>query len=99
LIRESFAASDAMAAATGLVRQALTTGPRPDLPTGPPAQVTAAVMATLRDATALLRRRAPGELESFRAAVLDAADEVARAVRGVHPAEAAVIERIRTALA
>lgn len=98
LIRESFAASNAIATTTGLVREALTTGPRPDLPIGPPAEVTATVLATLTDAMAILRRRAPEELESFRAAVLGAADEVARAARGVHPAEAAMIERIRTAL-
>jgi hypothetical protein len=99
LIRESFAASSAIVATDGLVRRALTTGHRPTLPSGPVSEVTASVLATIREATRILRDRAPGELDDYRAAVLTASDEVAKASRGVHPDEAAMIDRIRAALA
>nr|MDT0663076.1 hypothetical protein [Micromonospora sp. DSM 115978] len=99
LFRESFAASNAIAGATGLVRAALTEGPLPTLPRDSSEEVGRTVMAALREAVAMLRERAPDEVDNYRSVVLAAVDEVARASRGVHPREAAMIDRIRDALA
>ncbi|WBB82052.1 hypothetical protein O7606_12205 [Micromonospora sp. WMMD882] len=98
MIRESFAASGVIMDAQGVVRQALTSGPLPRLPQGPAAQVESAVLTTLGQALAILRAKAPAEVAAYRSVVLTAADRVARAHRGVDPAEQAAIERVRTVL-
>ncbi|MDG4829382.1 hypothetical protein O7627_08695 [Solwaraspora sp. WMMD1047] len=99
LFRESFAASNAIAGSTGLVRDALTDGPLPTLPRDSSAEVTRTVLAGLREAVAILRERAPDEVENYRSVVLAAVDEVAKASRGVHPREAEMIDRVRNSLA
>lgn len=99
MIRESFAASNAIAGAPGLVGEALAGGPAPILPKGSAAGVAGGVAESLRSAMRILREKAPAEVDNFRAAVLVAADEVAKASRGVHPEETASIDRIRDALA
>lgn len=57
------------------------------------------VLPALGRAVDILREKSPQDLAAYRDVVLAAADRVARAHRGVAPAEAAVIERIRGALA
>ncbi|MGC5021161.1 hypothetical protein [Micromonospora sp. DT47] len=99
MIRESIAASDAMADASGLVKEALTTGPLPRLPRESALEVESVVLPALGRAVDILREKSPGDLAVYRDVVLAAAERVARASRGVVPAEAAVIERIRGALA
>ncbi|SCL20979.1 hypothetical protein GA0070624_2182 [Micromonospora rhizosphaerae] len=99
MIRESMAASGVMADASGVVREALTTGPLPKLPRDSTLEIESVVLPALTRALQILREKAPDELETYRSVVLAAVDRVAGADRGVAPAEAAMIDRIRTALA
>ncbi|MEU8024310.1 hypothetical protein AB0B88_19085 [Micromonospora haikouensis] len=99
MLRESFAASGAMAGASGPVKEALTTGPLPRLPRDSALEVEAVVLPALGRAVEILRAKSPGDVAAYRKLVLAAADQVARAHRGVTPAEAEVIDRIRGALA
>ncbi|WP_121158856.1 hypothetical protein [Micromonospora pisi] len=103
MVKESFAASNAIAGSTGLVREVLTTGGLPRLSAGSPgelqpAEVEAVALPALRRAVQILSVKAPGELENYRHTVLRAGDEVARASDGVSEAEAAMLDKIRDAL-
>lgn len=98
MVRESFAASGAIAGSSGLVKEALTSGPLPRLPEGSAQQIELAALAALGRAVAILREKAPGEVAAYRSVVLDAVDRVARAHRGVDPAEQVAIDRVRTVL-
>lgn len=98
MIRESMAASGAMADASGVVKEALTTGPLPKLPRDSALEVESMVLPALRRALEILQEKSPGELEAYRSVVLAAADRVARSHRGVAPAEAAMLDKIRNAL-
>ncbi len=99
MVRESFAASGAFGAASGVVKDALTTGPLPELPRDSALEIEATVLPALSRSVAILREKSPGDVEAYRSVVLGAADQVAQAHRGVTPAEATVIDRIRDALA
>lgn len=99
MLKESFAASGAIADTSGLVKEVLTTGPLPSLRAESSSAVEATVLPALRRSVAILRERAPDEVGPYRSAVLTAADAVARAHRGVDAAEAAVIAKITDALA
>lgn len=94
-IRESFAASAALAGTTGLVREILTGG---ELPKPAPGEASE-VLSALRRALAILAAKAPQELASYRSAVLGAVDRVAGAVGGVTARESELIDRVRDALA
>jgi hypothetical protein len=98
MIRESFAASSSIGRTTGLVKEVLTSGPQPRLPSDSPADVPGEVLPALRASVAILRDKAPGELANYRSAVLTTIDRVARAVNGINPAEAAMIAEVRQAL-
>ncbi|TDC77534.1 hypothetical protein E1193_22345 [Micromonospora sp. KC606] len=98
MIRESFAASGVLGEASGVLRQALTTGPLPRLPQGSTPAVEVAVLPALSRAVEVLRVKSPEEVAVYREVVLAAAARVARAHGGVTPGEAAAIERIRKAL-
>lgn len=98
LFRESFAASGAMADASGVVKEALTSGPLPKLPRDSALEVESVVLPALRRGVEILTEKAPADVGVYRAVVLAAADRTARAHRGVSPAEVEVIERIRGVL-
>ncbi|HYN96450.1 MAG TPA: hypothetical protein VES42_21625 [Pilimelia sp.] len=98
MLRESFAASGVLRDSTGVVREALTRGGQPRLPKAPQEAVEAVVLPALRDSVGILRAKAPDDLEHFRDTVLTAASRVAGAAGGVHPAEAAALDKIRDAL-
>ncbi|MEU7927675.1 hypothetical protein [Micromonospora sp. NPDC049107] len=99
VIRESVAASGALADASGVVKEALTTGPLPRLPRDSQLEIESVVLPALGRAVRILREKSPDDVEAYRSVVLNAADRVAHAHDGVAPAEAAVIDRIRGALA
>ncbi|MER7456279.1 hypothetical protein [Micromonospora sp. NPDC126480] len=99
LIRESFAASGAMADSSGVVKEALTSGPLPKLPRDSELEIASVVLPALTRAVAILREKSPPDVATYRDVVLAAADRVARAHGGVTPEETAMIERIRGALA
>jgi hypothetical protein len=64
-----------------------------------PSEVDAAADEALQAAVATLRAKAPDEVESYRAFVLELAEAVGRAAKGGDEAEAAAIERVKAALA
>ncbi|MFY1619687.1 hypothetical protein [Micromonospora sp. WMMD736] len=99
VIRESVAASGALADASGVVKEALTTGPLPRLPRDSQLEIESVVLPALGRAVRILREKSPADVEAYRSVVLTAADRVARAHAGVAPAETAAIEQIRGALA
>jgi len=99
VIRESFAASDALAGASGLVKEALTGGALPRLPKSPPADVAEAVLPALRRSVAILAAKAPEELAGYRLTVLQAIDRVAGAADGVSERESGMIAKVKEALA
>ncbi|MET8356186.1 hypothetical protein [Micromonospora sp. NPDC005171] len=98
VIRESIAASDALADASGTVKEALTTGPLPRLPRDSQLEIESVVLPALGRAMRILREKSPRDVDAYRDLVLAAADQVARAHDGVAPAEAAAIDQIRVAL-
>ncbi|WP_433390967.1 hypothetical protein [Micromonospora sp. KLBMP9576] len=98
LFRESFAASGVVADSSGVVKAALTSGPLPKLPRDPERGIEAVVLPALGRAVRILREKSPRDVADYRRVVLSAAQRAAGAHRGVAPAEAAVIERIRGAL-
>ena len=63
-----------------------------------PSEVDAAADEALQAAVATLRAKAPDELESYRAFVLELAEAVGRAAKGGDAAEAAALERVKAAL-
>jgi hypothetical protein len=98
MVRESFAASGALADTSGLIKDVLTRGPLPELPKDSPAAVEAAVVPALRRSVEILRAKAPEELDNYRTAVLTAAERVASAARGVTEAETTMMSKVRDAL-
>ncbi|MFE9202134.1 hypothetical protein [Micromonospora sp. NPDC007230] len=99
LVRESFAASGALGGASGVVKEALTTGRLPQLPRDSALEIEATVLPALRRAVEILRAKSPADVEAYRSVVLAAAEQVAQAHRGKSTSEAAVIDKIRGALA
>ncbi|MEU5720652.1 hypothetical protein [Micromonospora sp. NPDC047738] len=99
LVRESFAASGALGGASGVVKEALTAGRLPQLPRDSALEIEATVLPALRRAVEILRAKSPADVETYRSVVLAAAERVAQAHRGKSTSEAAVIDKIRGALA
>ncbi|MEW2442195.1 hypothetical protein [Micromonospora marina] len=99
MVRESFAASGALAEVGGVVKGALTTGPLPQLPRDSVLEIESVVLPALGRSVEILRAKSPDDVETYRSVVLSAAERVAQAHRGIEPAEAAAIEKIRRALA
>ncbi|MEV7262597.1 hypothetical protein AB0N38_03500 [Micromonospora aurantiaca] len=99
MVRESFAASGALAEVGGVVKEALTTGPLPQLPRDSVLEVESVVLPALGRSVEILHAKSPGDVETYRSVVLAAAERVAQAHRGIEPAEAAAIEKIRQSLA
>lgn len=101
LLRESAAASGAFTGASGLVRDVLTTGGLPTLPRASrkdQGRVEAEVLPALTESVAILRAKAPDEVDNYCEAVLSASQRAAEAARGVHESEAAVLAKVRAAL-
>jgi hypothetical protein len=109
VLRESFAASGALAGATGMVKEVLTTGTLPRLPKSPPADSAGAgaglpdtaafVLSALRRSVAILAGKAPEELENYRSTVINAVNRVAATAHGVSEKESAMISTVKEALA
>ncbi len=98
MIRESFAASGALAGSTGLVREVLTGGAQPQLPRQPPEAVEDVVLPALRQSVSILSEKSPKDVAHYRETVLSAVRRVAAAAHGVHRSEAAAIDKIQAAL-
>jgi hypothetical protein len=63
-----------------------------------PSEVQEGTFESLRAAVATLRSKAPDELESYRAFVIELAESVGKAARGGDAAEAETVEKIKAAL-
>lgn len=98
MLRESFAASGALAGSTGLVKDVMTAGALPRLPKDSPEQVEAVVLPALRQSVQILTAKVPEELENYRTTVLGAANRVANAAEGVSADEEAMLAKVRIAL-
>jgi hypothetical protein len=98
MLKESFAASDALAGATGLVKEVLTTGPLPKLPRATTAEVEALVLPALERSVAILREKAPSEVDNYQAAVVTAVEQAAHAAHGVNAREADALAKVKAAV-
>jgi hypothetical protein len=97
-VKESMAGSKALVSSSPELRELLKSGGMPQLPKGSPTEVELGVLAALQQSTEILQAKDPGELDSFRAAVANAVDQVAAASGGVRPSEAAAVAKVKLAL-
>ena len=97
LFRESFAASGAMADSSGVVKEALTSGPLPKLPRDSALEIESVVLPALGRAVGILRREVAGGRGGLPRGGAVRGRAGGQRAPGVTPAEAAAIERIRDA--
>jgi len=97
-IKESFAASKAIAGSPPEIAALVAKGGFPELPKGTPADVEARTIGLLTEAVALLRAKAPQLVEGYRAMVLQSCQDAAAAADDTSPNETAVIAKVEAAL-
>lgn len=98
-LKESFAASRAVKAASPEVQRLVVGGGLPEMPSGGKEETDRRTLELLEQAVAILADKAPGLLEEYRAVVLRSARDVAAAADDTSPNEGAAIARIERALA
>jgi hypothetical protein len=81
-----------------LVRDLATGHDRPFGMTDSPEKVEQSTVATLQQAVAVLEAKSPEDLPAYRKLVLEVAESVAEAAKGVSPQENQAVEKIRAAL-
>ena len=81
-----------------LVRDLATGHDRPFGMTASPQEVEQSTVATLGQAVAVLEAKSPEDLPAYRQLVLEVAESVAEAAKGVSPQENEALDRIRAAL-
>jgi hypothetical protein len=81
-----------------LIRDLATGHDRPFGMTDSPQEIEQSTVATLGQAVAVLEAKSPEDLPAYRQLVLDVAQSVAEAAKGVSPQENQALDRIRTAL-
>jgi hypothetical protein len=81
-----------------LVREVAETHGSPFGVSASPAEVEKGTLDSLRTAITALRAKAPDDLPAYKQLVLDVAESVAEAAKGVSPAETDALETIRSAL-
>jgi len=96
--KESFAASNAVKAASPEV-QKLVTGGLPEMPSGGRDEAKARTLELLRQAVGILTLKAPQLVEEYKQVVLLSAKDVAAAADGTSQKESAAIFEIERALA
>jgi hypothetical protein len=92
-LREAHEHSDSL-----LIRDLTTGHDRPFGMTASPEEVEQSTVAALRQAVAVLEAKSPEDLLAYRQLVLEVAESVAEAAKGVSPDENQALDRIRTAL-
>jgi hypothetical protein len=92
-LREAHEHSDSV-----LVRDLATGHDRPFGMTASPDEVEQSTVATLERAVAVLEEKSPEDLPAYRQLVLEVAESVAEAAKGVSPQENMALDRIRAAL-
>jgi hypothetical protein len=81
-----------------LVRDLATGHDRPFGMTASPEEVERSTVAALEQAVAVLQAKSPEDLPAYRQLVLEVAESVAEAAKGVSPQETHALDRIRAAL-
>ena len=81
-----------------LLRDLATGHDRPFGMTSSPEEVEQSTVATLQQAVAVLQAKSPEDLPAYRQLVLEVAESVAEAAKGVSPQETQALDRIRAAL-
>ena len=81
-----------------LVRELATVHGNPFGMTAKPAEVEQGTVDSLHAAVAALEAKSPDDLPAYRALVLDVAQSVAEAAKGVAPSESKALETVRTAV-
>jgi hypothetical protein len=97
MFKESMAGSKILAKASPELREMLTGG-MPSPPKGGPEEVDESILATVKQAVAILQQKGPDEAEGFKALIVEACDKVAEASKGVAPAETEAIGKVKSAL-
>ena len=92
-LREAHERSDSV-----LIRDLVTGHDRPFGMTSSPQEIEQSTVATLQQAVAVLEAKSPEDLPAYRQFVLDVAQSVADAAKGVSPQENEALGRIRSAL-
>ena|SRR5215211_5013362 len=83
---------------SALIRELATSHDRPFGLTASPEEIEQSTVAALGEAIAALEAKAPDELPAYKQLVLDVAESVAEAAKGVSPQENSALDRIRAAL-
>jgi len=99
MFSESMAGSKSLHEAPDDIKELLKEGDFPKPPMGKPEEVETAMLGDLRQAVSTLEAKAPQQAQGFRDVILAACDRVANAVRGVSDQEAAMLEKVRAAVA
>jgi hypothetical protein len=81
-----------------LIRDIASGHERPFGMTASPAEIEQATMSAIQQATTVLEAKAPDELPAYRALVLEVAQSVAAAAKGVSPKENAALEKLKAAV-
>jgi hypothetical protein len=81
-----------------LVRDLATGHDRPFGMTDSPEKIEQSTVATLQQAVAVLEAKSPEDLPAYRQLVLEVAESVAEAAKGVSPQESGALDHIRAAL-
>jgi hypothetical protein len=92
-LREAHEHSDSV-----LIRDLATGHDRPFGMTSSPAEIEQSTVATLQQALAALEAKSPEDLPAYRKLVIEVAESVAEAAKGVSPQENQALDHIRAAL-
>jgi hypothetical protein len=92
-LREAHERSDSV-----LIRDLATGHDRPFGVTSSPEEVERGTVAALEQAVAVLEAKSPEDLPAYRQLVLDVADSVANAAKGVSPSENEALDRLKAAV-
>lgn len=92
-LREAHEHSDSV-----LIRDLATGHDRPFGMTSSPAEIEQSTVATLQQAVAVLEAKSPEDLPAYRKLVIEVAESVAEAAKGVSPQENQALDHIRAAL-
>ncbi len=98
-LKESFAASKAIAKAPAGMQAIFKSGGIPKMPTGDASQLESSILADLQSSVAAISAKQPDDVESYRHVVLDACTSAAEtAGGGVSSSETAALTKIKGAL-
>jgi hypothetical protein len=92
-LREAHEHSDSV-----LIRDLATGHDRPFGMTASPTEIEQSTVATLAQAVAVLEAKSPEDLPAYRRLVMEVAESVAEAAKGVSPQENQALDQIRAAL-